>query len=581
MICTHRRPFLAVVFCFLLATGQLLSAPDTVRLGTADVHALPFHFRAPARGMDSTAQGWSASDWLHRGALLRTTTPGGSQLVGLSGLPAVYTGFHWLGFALTSPTLGLTDGSWINPAFRNQTGVHTQLGGQYLGSGNLGGLVDLSAQWLGSEGSWAGLEAYSAGGGGATVRCRTNYGTLGFWASSARYRFPYQDYLGTRRMRTGADAQNAQLEWRGERRWGAHTLRYGFQGILQDRGLPRSTASSYGTGDRQRDHRLHTGVRWEHQKQNWHWSRGAFGWMDFQAFDARVVALRDSHQTAGMRVEWAGTHPNGHVAWGWSQMAAWGPSHQTLGVWDGFVKGALQGTGRLRPGLAWARWDVRQNSARSPLGNASGGMRWKWAGGPEVQAARHFRWPTLNDLAWIPGGNPLLLPEAGWALEVHGFIPQSKTPKRPCGQWEWQSKAMHLTQSIVWKPIGVQWVPVNAGSWSQWWNRLRWTAQLREWMGWAEVQYTLSNAAFAVPWRGNAGVAYRKGAWTSGAEYTAQAASQQTPQWFTGRLWGGWQSGLWSVQLNVQNALPGTVEYLPYYPNPHWYTVINLNYKFK
>jgi hypothetical protein len=33
--------------------------------------------------------------------------------------------------------------------------------------------------------------------------------------------------------------------------------------------------------------------------------------------------------------------------------------------------------------------------------------------------------------------------------------------------------------------------------------------------------------------------------------------------------------------LNVQNALPGTVEYLPYYPNPHWYTVINLNYKFK
>ena len=133
-----------------------------------------------------------------------------------------------------------------------------------------------------------------------TTLLSTLLGTIGAWMLH-RYRFPYQDYLGTRRMRTGADAQNAQLEWRGERRWGAHTLRYGFQGILQDRGLPRSAASSYGTGDRQRDQRLHAGVRWEHQRQNWHWSRGAFGWLDFQAFDAGVapyVVLECTHVNA-------------------------------------------------------------------------------------------------------------------------------------------------------------------------------------------------------------------------------------------------------------------------------------------
>ena len=46
MFCTHRRLFIAVVLFFVLATGQLFSAPDTVRLGAVDVHALPFHFRA-------------------------------------------------------------------------------------------------------------------------------------------------------------------------------------------------------------------------------------------------------------------------------------------------------------------------------------------------------------------------------------------------------------------------------------------------------------------------------------------------------------------------------------------------------
>ena len=32
--------------------------------------------------------------------------------------------------------------------------------------------------------------------------------------------------------------------------------------------------------------------------------------------------------------------------------------------------------------------------------------------------ARSYRAPTLNERYWVPGGNPALLPEAGWGSEA-------------------------------------------------------------------------------------------------------------------------------------------------------------------
>ena len=47
-------------------------------------------------------------------------------------------------------------------------------------------------------------------------------------------------------------------------------------------------------------------------------------------------------------------------------------------------------------------------------------MNWKLRKLAQLQASikRNFRNPSLNDLYWVPGGNPLLKPEQGWSQEL-------------------------------------------------------------------------------------------------------------------------------------------------------------------
>lgn len=570
-----RRWTLGFAVSLLLGSAAWGKNGDTVRLQAVDVRSVPRLFGEQVLALDTAVRGWNAQDWLHRGAVVRATTPGGSLLVGMSGLPAIYTGFHWLGFSMASPTLGLTDGSWVHPAFRQSLSVVSRLHGSYMGSGNLGGVVDLSHSWRGTEGSWASSELYSAGGGGATCRIQSKTGTLGLHASRPLYRFSYQNYLGQWLTRSGADAQNLHAEYRGD--WTTPKggqLRWGVMALSQDRGLPKSTSSSYGLGDRQRDRRLQAGFRWTWSRGGWTWSPGAFAWTDYQDFDARVVALRDSHQTAGMRMDWTGTHPKGHWSAGWSQVGAWGPAHRPLSVGDGHWKGAyLNRWGKIQT-VAWARLDYRNVSGDSRWAG-SGGIQGRTAKGWQCHVARHFRWPTLNDLAWIPGGNIDLLPEQGWAAEAV-YKPVRQRP------WSWQvhTKGTVLHQSLVWIPVGSLWQPINGGAWSQWWTRLRVERAGAFGIFWAEVESSRSSAAFSVPWKGGAGYSGGKRAWQWGVEAAAQTASLLTPRWSTMRLWGSWKGKRWNLHVQTANAVPWDVNFISYYPNPKFYTTIQLIYKF-
>lgn len=78
--------------------------------------------------------------------------------------------------------------------------------------------------------------------------------------------------------------------------------------------------------------------------------------------------------------------------------------------------------------------------------------------GTEVQLARTFRFPTLNDLYWSPGGNKDLVPEDGWSLE--GGV-----------KWRYvgaltlsgRTSVYHsvISDMIIWQPSGSFWSPQN------------------------------------------------------------------------------------------------------------------------
>jgi iron complex outermembrane receptor protein len=76
------------------------------------------------------------------------------------------------------------------------------------------------------------------------------------------------------------------------------------------------------------------------------------------------------------------------------------------------------------------------------------------------QLSRNFTVPTLNDLYWVYGGNPELLPETsvkadlGYHLQINGA--------EHSVDWQVQVYRAHLDNGIVWRPKDqFQWSPIN------------------------------------------------------------------------------------------------------------------------
>ncbi len=78
------------------------------------------------------------------------------------------------------------------------------------------------------------------------------------------------------------------------------------------------------------------------------------------------------------------------------------------------------------------------------------------------QSAYVFRFPTLNDLYWIPGGNDSLKPEKGWAHELSAEFHQNKN--KLFYSVSITGFMRNITNWIQWQPVSSQvWSPVNIG----------------------------------------------------------------------------------------------------------------------
>lgn len=71
-------------------------------------------------------------------------------------------------------------------------------------------------------------------------------------------------------------------------------------------------------------------------------------------------------------------------------------------------------------------------------------------------AARNFRFPTLNDLYWLPGGNPDLLPEKSWDGDL-GF----RYNYKGLFSFNVNGYCKYITNWIQWIPNGQYWQPQN------------------------------------------------------------------------------------------------------------------------
>ena len=85
------------------------------------------------------------------------------------------------------------------------------------------------------------------------------------------------------------------------------------------------------------------------------------------------------------------------------------------------VQAMLRGTGLL-PGKLRYHWGLSHLSQGSEAGrmlpmlqlSAAEKASTQWS----LKAHRHQRFPTLNDLFWVPGGNLMLRAELGWEIRA-------------------------------------------------------------------------------------------------------------------------------------------------------------------
>lgn len=75
-----------------------------------------------------------------------------------------------------------------------------------------------------------------------------------------------------------------------------------------------------------------------------------------------------------------------------------------------------------------------------------------------INASRNFRFPTLNDLYWIPGGNRNLKTEKSWDGELQAaYLYQSNS----FFSLKANGFAKYITDYIQWQPNGTYWEPLN------------------------------------------------------------------------------------------------------------------------
>jgi iron complex outermembrane receptor protein len=79
-----------------------------------------------------------------------------------------------------------------------------------------------------------------------------------------------------------------------------------------------------------------------------------------------------------------------------------------------------------------------------------------------AQIAKTYRIPTLNDLYWIPGGNPELQPERGTAAEAG--ISTEKQIKKWFLQTRFDAFRNYINNWILWVPGNSYWTPHNIQS---------------------------------------------------------------------------------------------------------------------
>lgn len=355
---------------------------------------------------------------------IRSYGPGLASTLSRHGFSPSQSTVYWNGLPLNSPALGLSDLSSIpsNMSVWLDGGAGTVS----YGSGYMGGGVHLETDFSGNE--------------GLVVQQSTQYRSSDLYNSltSIQYSdhvqshkvslssqwgeqdFVYEDLLGDEKRRLGADVDLNHLQYDGRLKLGNHLLSVGFWGSVMDRGITNSISERYEHGARQYDDVARSYLRWEYLGNNWNISAQSGYYFEDQQYVSRVLSDTnianavysqfDLKYSVSKELSVFASADHTYQSVSGSSKASesiqrWGSAINMIYKPSSWLE--ISAGSRLEHQIVWTplipsvQLSILGDNSRLQLGYRS-----------------HYRFPTLNDLYWTPGGNPDLLPEVGQTFEV-------------------------------------------------------------------------------------------------------------------------------------------------------------------
>ena len=136
----------------------------------------------------------------------------------------------------------------------------------------------------------------------------------------------------------------------------------------------------------------------------------------------------------------------------------------TAREWHGAIWGLAKYTGKRLESTVSYRQAFYSMTGPHPLFSAAIRYRLPVTGiTVKGQLSNKFRYPTLNDRFWLPGGNPGLLPEQGMGYDL-GADWQPVRNNRVSLAMSAQIFYQNITNWIQWVPAGSWWTPQNIRS---------------------------------------------------------------------------------------------------------------------
>ncbi|MDQ3191942.1 MAG: TonB-dependent receptor [Bacteroidota bacterium] len=402
---------------------------------------------------------------------------GGLATSSIRGAGAAHTAVLWNGFNLQSPTHGLVDLSLIPVNFMDEVSLQTGNVGTLWGSGAIGGVIHLKNKPVQNTGISASTTSVLGSFGEKQQQVNFSYKTGDKFNSTARlyYRSEVNDFSFTNTALADKPVQkqkNSELLQKGflQENYIKLTsnqqlnIRFWYQ--QTDRNIPPVMTQTESVSN-QKDNSFRVTSEWSNKgKTAAYFVRSAYFDETIEYIDKTYLIFSKSNVRSFISEAEANFILSARQVFNFginntyneavSQGYEFNPSQNRTALFSSYK---LSNKKQNWIGILSARQEVVVNKfvpfipAAGVEGTIIPNIKIK------ANVSRSYRIPSFNDLYWYPGGNPDLLPEAGWNQEAGVVL--DKGGEKYSVVTELTVFNRNIKNWIIWLPEENYWAPQN------------------------------------------------------------------------------------------------------------------------